>query len=393
MNRNSIDQAITDVKEDVIRWRRHLHAHPELTFHELETAKYIKEQLETLPGMEVSQLTPNSVIARLKGAKPGRHIALRADIDALPIEEESGEPFSSTIPGVMHACGHDAHTAMLLGAAKVLSQYKEDIAGEVLFIFQHAEEVPPGGAAELIDKGVLNGIDMVFGLHVWPGSPTGEIGYRNTVFCASSDNFDVTIKGKSAHGSQPQFSIDPVLIGSEVVCALQSIVSRRIDPLKAPVITVATFEAGSSYNVIPDTTHLAGTFRTHDKTIRENTPKLIEQTIAGICSIYGADYDIRWTYGYPVGINDPKAAEVAVAAIADYMPGCTAYEADAPMFGSEDFSSYLEKVPGCFMFMGTRNEKIGAVHGLHNSKFKLDEEAMQHGVQIHVGIIRETLMK
>lgn len=389
---SELKNAIASVEEDVIRWRRHLHANPELTFHEFETANYIHEQLSAFDNLTLTRLTPNSVQALLKGGRPGKKIALRADIDALPLDEDSGEPFSSTKPGVMHACGHDAHTAMLMGAAKVLSGMKDKIAGEVLFIFQHAEEIPPGGAQELIDKGVLEGVDMIFGMHVWPAYPVGKIMMKEGVFCASSDNFDITIKGRGAHGSMPQIGIDPIVVGAQVVSAMQSIVARRLDPLHAPVLTIATFRSGDSYNVIPATAELAGTIRTHDREVRAKVPAMLEQTLAGICTAYGAEYDLKWTHGYAIGNNHADACGIASDVIKTYLDGTELKPMPAAMFGSEDFSSYLENVPGAFLFVGAGNEAKGAIHGLHNPQFKLDEDVMKTGVTVHVGLIHRLLM-
>ncbi len=384
---------VNSVFEDVVGWRRYLHAHPELTFHETETAKYIREQLSQFKNLTITQLTPNSVQALLKGAKPGKKIALRADIDALPLIENSGETFSSQNPGVMHACGHDAHAAMLLGAVKILCQMQDQIAGEVLFIFQHAEEVPPGGAQDLVDLGVLDGVDMIFGQHVWPAYPSGEIMVKPGVFSASSDNFDVTIVGRGAHGSQPHLSIDPIVVGSAFVTALQSIVARRLDPLNAPVLTVATFQSGDhSYNVIPANVRLAGTLRTHNQDVRVKVRGLFEETLKGICDAYGASYDLDWKSGYKVGINDQGAFDVGCAIVAKYLPGSKLQDMKNPMFGSEDFSSYTDKVPGCYFFLGAGNESIGATHGLHNPLFKLDEEVMKTGVALNVAYIHHLLM-
>lgn len=387
-----LKEAVAAVHEDVVKWRRHLHMYPELTFQEFETAKYIYQELSAFKNLQLTQLTPNSVQALLKGGKPGKRIALRADIDALPIHEESGEPFSSTKPGVMHACGHDSHTAMLMGAAKVLSAMQDRIAGEVLFIFQHAEEVPPGGAQELIDKGVLEGVDMIFGMHVWPAFPSGSVMLKEGVFCASSDNFDIVIKGRGAHGSMPQASIDPIVIGAEFVSALQSIVARRIDPLLAPVVTVATFRSGDSYNVIPDTASLAGTIRTHDKHVREKAAALLEQTLSGICSAYGAHYQLTWTRGYAAGINEASACAIATEVAETCLDDVTLKPMPAPMFGAEDFAMYLEHVPGCYLFVGAGNPAVGAIHGVHNPQFKLDEDVMKTGVTLNVGLISKLLM-
>lgn len=387
-----LNQLIASVKEDVIRWRRHIHANPDLTFHEVATADYIHQQLATFGPLKISRLTPNSVVARLTGMHPGETYALRGDIDALPIVEESCEPFSSTKPGVMHACGHDSHAAMLMGAAKILCQLQSRLRGEVVFIFQHAEEIPPGGAQELVDKGVLDGVDMIFGLHVMPNFPTGQVMMKPGVFSASSDNFDIVIKGKGGHGSMPNLCIDPVTIGAEVVTAMQQVVSRKLDPLHLPVLTVATFQSGDSYNVIPDSARLAGTLRTHSQHVRQRVPELVEQMLAGITAAHGAEYEFKWTLGYNIGNNHADAYSIAADVVKQYLGDSALCIAEEPMFGSEDFSSYQEKIPGCFLFIGSRNEEIGAVYGVHNPKFKLDEEAMQIGVTLHVGFIHKLLI-
>ncbi|MGQ6549734.1 amidohydrolase [Serratia sp. IR-2025] len=392
MNMN-IEQLIDGVEQQVLQWRRHLHANPELSFQEAQTADYIAGQLASLGPLKITRPTPNSVVAELQGAAPGPCYALRADIDALPIQEESEEPFCSTRSGVMHACGHDAHSAMLLGAASVLCQLQAHLQGSVRFIFQHAEEVPPGGAQQLVDLGVLDGVKMIFGLHVMPNFPTGEVGLKQGVFSGSSDNFDIVLQGKGGHGSMPHLCIDPVPIGAEIVSALQQIVARKLDPLNAPVLTVATFQAGDSYNVIPDTARLAGTLRTHNQEVRDRVPLLVEQTVAGISQAHGASYKVDWTRGYTIGNNHPDACVIAREVVAEAVGPQALRELTTAMFGSEDFSSYQEKVPGCFLFIGSGNEAIGATYGVHNPRFKLDEAAMQIGVKLHVGFIRHLLMR
>ncbi|CAI2003374.1 N-acyl-L-amino acid amidohydrolase [Serratia fonticola] len=389
----NIEQLIAGVEQQVLQWRRHLHANPELSFQEAQTADYIAGQLASLGPLKISRPTPNSVVAELQGTAPGPCYALRADIDALPIQEESDEPFCSTRPGVMHACGHDAHSAMLLGAASVLCQLQAQLQGSVRFIFQHAEEVPPGGAQQLVDLGVLDGVKMIFGLHVMPNFPTGEVGMKQGVFSGSSDNFDIVLQGKGGHGSMPHLCIDPVPIGAEIVSALQQIVARKLDPLNAPVLTVATFQAGDSYNVIPDSARLAGTLRTHNQEVRERVPLLVEQTVAGISQAHGASYKVDWTRGYTIGNNHPDACAIAREVVAEAVGPQALRELTSAMFGSEDFSSYQEKVPGCFLFIGSGNETIGATYGVHNPRFKLDEAAMQIGVKLHVGFIRHLLMR
>ncbi|HEY4438591.1 MAG TPA: amidohydrolase [Lelliottia sp.] len=388
----NFEAMLAEVKDDVLRWRRHIHAHPELSFQEHNTADYIAGELSGFGSLTLTRLTPNSVIADLKGAHDGPRYALRADIDALPIQEENDEAFCSTIPGVMHACGHDAHAAMLLGAAKVLSQCQSMLHGSVRFIFQHAEEVPPGGAQELVDLGVLDGVEKIFGLHVMPNFPTGEVALKEGVFCASTDNFDITIDGKGGHGSMPHLCIDPVTIGAEVVMALQNVVSRRTDPLQVPVLTIATFQSGESYNVIPERVKLAGTLRTHHASVRQQVPQQMEQMIAGITAAHGARFTLNWTRGYASGNNHPDACAIARKVVSDALGEQALREMAHPLFGGEDFSSYQQKVPGCFLFIGSGNESIGATYGVHNPRFRLDEAALQIGVKLHVGFIQHLLL-
>lgn len=388
----NFETMLAEVKDDVLRWRRHIHAHPELSFQEHKTADYIADALAGFGGLTLTRLTPNSVIADLQGAHDGPCYALRADIDALPIQEENDEAFSSTVPGVMHACGHDAHAAMLLGAAKVLSQCQSILHGSVRFIFQHAEEVPPGGAQALVDLGVLDGVEKIFGLHVMPNFPTGEVALKEGVFCASTDNFDITIAGKGGHGSMPHLCIDPVTIGAEVVMALQNVVSRRTDPLQVPVLTIATFQSGESYNVIPERVKLAGTLRTHHENVRLQVPQQMEQTVAGITAAHGANFILSWTRGYSSGNNHPDACVIARKVVKETLGEQALREMAHPLFGGEDFSSYQQKIPGCFLFIGSGNEKIGATYGVHNPRFRLDEAALQIGVKLHVGFIQHLLI-
>ncbi|HGH4623971.1 TPA: amidohydrolase, partial [Enterobacter cloacae] len=362
-------------------------ANPDLSFQEKPTADFIARELANLPELTISRPLENSVVAVLQGEKPGPMWALRADIDALPLQEESGEAFSSTKPGVMHACGHDAHTAMLMGAAKVLCHLRSELCGSIKFIFQPAEEVPPGGARELVEKGVVDDVEKIFGLHVFPTSPTGKITLKEGVYVASSDNFDITLFGQGGHGSMPQFCIDPVVIGAEVVTALQNVVARNLDPINAPVLTIATFQAGDSYNVIPDSARLAGTVRTHNQQVREQVPQLMQRIVEGVVSAHGARCEIRWQQGYAVGNNHAETNAIAKAAMAAHFGEGTLQLADRALFGSEDFSSYQEKVPGTFLFIGCGNEEKGAVWNVHNPHFRIDEAALAVGVKTHVALV------
>ncbi len=385
--KSTTENLIRDVNEEVIRWRRHIHANPDLSFQEKPTADFIARELGNLPELAISRPLENSVVAVLQGEKPGPMWALRADIDALPLQEESGESFSSTRPGVMHACGHDAHTAMLMGAAKVLCHLRSQLRGSIKFIFQPAEEVPPGGARELVEKGVVDDVEKIFGLHVFPNSPTGKITLKEGVYVASSDNFDITIFGQGGHGSMPQFCIDPVVIGAEVVTALQNVVARNLDPINAPVLTIATFQAGDSYNVIPDSARLAGTVRTHNQQVREQVPQLMQRIVEGVVSAHGARCEIRWQQGYAVGNNHTDTNAIAKKAIAEHFGDGTLQLADRALFGSEDFSSYQEKIPGSFLFVGCGNEEKGAVWNVHNPHFRIDEAALAVGVKAHIALV------
>lgn len=384
---------IKDVESKVLQWRRHIHANAELSFYEQGTANYVATELAKMGPLTLSRPTPNSVIAELAGPRGDRCIALRADMDALPIEELNQEPFTSRNRGVMHACGHDAHTAMLMGAAWVLCQQQEKIVGKVRFIFQHAEEVPPGGASELIKLGVLDGVSSIFGLHVFPGLPTGQVAIKEGVFSAASDNFDVILQGKGSHAAMPQQSIDPLVMGAGVVQALQQIVSRRLDANDGTVLTVASFLADGGYNVIPDKVHLRGTLRTLSQHNRNAVPQMMSQLLDGMTQAAGGSYVLKWTPGYTTGVNHPEACQIARESVIATQGKEALQTMHHPMFGCEDFSAYQQVVPGCFLWVGSGNKNKGASWGLHNPHFRLDEDVLKIGVSLHVGIIQHLLMQ
>lgn len=382
---------IDAVTADLLRWRRHIHANPDLSFHEKPTADYIAAELSAFGPLDISRPMENSVVALLRGAAPGPTWALRADIDALPLQEESGETFASLKPGVMHACGHDAHAAMLMGAAKVLCQLRDRLRGSIKFIFQPAEEVPPGGARDLVERGVVDDVENIFGLHVFPGQSVGNITLKEGVYVASSDNVDITVIGQGGHGSMPQVCVDPIVVGAQIVSALQTIVARNLDPLHAPVLTIATFQAGDSYNVIPDSARLAGTLRTHNQQVREQVPLLVERICQGIASANNARCEIQWQKGYTVGVNHDRTNDLAREAIARHFPDGTLQFANAALFGSEDFSSYQERVPGTFLFIGCGNKETGATWNLHNPHFRIDEAVLPMGVKTHLALVSSLL--
>lgn len=292
------------VAEQVVSWRRHLHQHPELSFQEHNTAAYVEQLLQQWEGLEISRPTATSVVAILRGAEPGPTVALRADMDALPIHEENSFDFVSTAPGVMHACGHDGHTAMLLAVAKILSEQREHLRGEIRFIFQHAEELPPGGAIELVNAGVVDDVDWVFGVHLASLLPVGQIGIRAGEMMASPDNFTIVVKGYGGHAAYPHRSIDVIAIGAQLVSHLQHIVSRLTDPLDRLVVSVTQFTAGSSHNVIPDSAVLKGTVRSFKSSVRKEVPELIKRMAEGVAAVYGATVDVQFIYGYEPVVND-----------------------------------------------------------------------------------------
>jgi amidohydrolase len=374
------------VLEQVVAWRRHLHRHPELSFHERETATFIAETLGGFPGaLTVERPAENSVIARLETGRPGRTVALRADIDALPIEEQSGVEFASENPGAMHACGHDGHTAMLLGAARILAE-AELPGGELRFIFQPAEEITPGGARDLVAAGAVEGADFIYGCHLWTPMPFGEVAAMPGPFMAASDFFTLAISGRGGHAGLPHTADDTVAIAAQVVTNLQHVVARRADPLQPAVVTIGSFHAGDAPNVIPGRAELAGTVRTFDAELRERMPGLIEDVVRGVTSAHGAEYELDYVWGYRPVVNDAAATELVRGVIE-----AGELTEIAPIMGGDDFSAYLEEVPGCYAFIGAGGEDAGATYPHHHPRFRIDERALATGVRMHVDVATSAL--
>ncbi|MCY8474511.1 M20 metallopeptidase family protein [Bacillus halotolerans] len=372
------------IYKNVIEWRRHLHQYPELSFQEEKTAQFVYDTLSSFENLEISRPTRTSVVARLSGARPGKRIGLRADMDALPIQEEHDSHFRSRHPGVMHACGHDGHTAMLLGAAEILSRKKDELSGEVYFIFQHAEEVHPGGAQEMVKAGVADHLDLCIAIHLFSAMPLGKIGLASGPVTANSDRFDITIKGKGGHASQPEQCIDPLVIASQVITHLQSIASRHTDPAERLVLSVTMCHAGSAYNVIPDTVTLGGTVRTFRKEVRANTEALMETIIKGVTEAHGASYDFDYRHGYKSVVNDPNVTEL-VRQAAENLWGKDQVFPLAPMMGGEDFSAFSERVPSCYIALGAGTGEMIYPH--HHPKFTFDEKALSAGVELFVNSV------
>ena len=375
---------------DAVTWRRHLHAHPELSFQEHETATWIHERLDGFGGLEVGRPTATSVVATLRGGRPGRTIALRADIDALPIVEETGLEFASTRRGVMHACGHDGHTAVLLSVARVLAGMKADLPGEVRFVFQHAEELPPGGAREIVATGALDGVEAVLGCHLMSTFPTGQVSVSGGPVMAAADFFDATVEGVGGHGAFPHETVDPIAIAAQIVSSLQHIVSRTVDPLESAVVTVTRFNAGSADNVIPSSVNFGGTVRSFDQTLREEIHERMHRIVEGVAAAHGARATLTIDPAFDAVVNDAALAE-QVEESALRAVGEARFQRIPPMMGGEDFSVYARVAPITFWFVGARNPAKGAEWPHHHSHFTVDEQALETAIAVMTQVALDQL--
>jgi amidohydrolase len=380
MQQEPYSSEVLEVREKIIESRRRLHRIPEPGFKELETAALIAEELERL-GLEVrDRVGETGVVGVLQGSRDGPTLMLRADMDGLPLTEQTGLDFASQHEGMMHACGHDGHMAMVLGAAQVLSRRSEALCGRIVFLFQPAEE-GPGGAEAMIREGVLEdyGVSAVFGCHLWPDLPEGSVGVREGAIMAALGRFDITIKGKGGHGAMPHHCVDAVDVGVQVVNGLQRLVSRGIDPLQPAVVTVGSFQAGSAFNVIAGEARIKGTTRTFEQGMQSAWSGLLHRVVGGICSSAGADYELSFTPGYPPTVNDVGMAE-CVRRIARGLLGEDRVLRPEPSMGAEDMSLFLEKVPGCYFFLGVGRE---GGHHLHHPGFDFNEQVLLTGVELY----------
>lgn len=379
-----LKDAVAAVRQDVVQWRRHLHAHPELSFQEEETAQFVYDTLTTFEGLEVSRPTQTSVMARLIGSSSRPVVAVRADMDALPITEESNVEFVSKNPGVMHACGHDGHTAMLLGTAKILSGLRDQLAGEVRFLFQHAEELLPGGAQQMVDAGVMDGVDLVIGAHLWMPLAVGLVGVAAGPLTAAPDTFRIVVRGRGGHAAQPHMTVDSLAVGAQIVTNLQHIVARCADPLDRLVLSVTKFHAGTADNIIPESAELAGTVRSFSPQLRQDVPVLMERIIKGITEAHGARYEFRYERGYRPVVNDEKVTGWLREALAETFGPDRLVVDGLTTMGGEDFSAFQTKAPGTFILIGAANPHEGIVYPHHHSRFTVDEDALAIGVQAFV---------
>lgn len=375
-----IQQLANTYLPELITWRRHLHQHPELSYQEFETAKFVQDKL-TEWKIPFQVMANTGVIGLIKGKNPQtKTIALRADMDALPIQEENDIPYRSCKPGIMHACGHDVHTTCLLGAAKILQETKEDWEGTVKLIFQPGEEKNPGGASLLIKEGVLeNPIpDGIFALHVHTTLEAGKVSFRPGKVMASADEIYITVHGKGGHAASPHAAVDPILISAQLITALQQLISRRNDPFNPCVLSITSIQGGNTTNVIPDQVKLMGTFRALNEKWRFEAHELIRTTTEQLVASMGGKADLHIDIGYPCVVNEMNLTTKAKQLACTFMGESNVSETEIRM-GAEDFGFYAQKIPACFFRLGTCNTEKGIVHGVHTSKFDVDESALEHG--------------
>ena len=374
-------------KEQVIAYRRHLHQHPELSFQEYETSQFIYDEMSKLENVEVTRPTATSVLVKITGGKPGKKIGLRADIDALPIQEQRDElDFKSVVDGKMHACGHDGHTAVLMVATQFLAEHVNELAGEVYSIFQHAEELPPGGAKEMVATGLFDDFDFIYGHHLFSTMPLGMIDIKPGPNTGNSDLYELTIYGKGGHAAFPHTSIDPIIIGSQILAKIQTIISRKMDPMHAGVISNTVFQAGSpnALNVIPDTAFLAGSVRSNDKGDRLMIAEEIDRVAKATCDAYGATYKLDYLYGYSAVYNNEATTQIVQDIAEELFPGKITQL--PPMLGGEDFSAFSDIVPATYIWIGAGNAEKGYDYPHHHPKFALDEESFLIGVKMFVAV-------
>jgi len=383
----TIREQVRAIADEVIEMRRWLHQHAELSFQEVKTSGYIEKKLREMGGdLEITRPTPTSVMAVLKTGRPGPVIALRADIDALPIQEPQGLPYASKNDGVMHACGHDGHAAIQLGTIKVLLQNRDKLRGEVRFLFQHAEEVPPGGAIEMLRAGVMEGVDEVYGLHLTTTLETGRFGICKGVLTSNTDGFTIVVQGKGGHSAMPQLCIDPVPIGGQIIGALQTVVSRRLAPDQTVALSICKVRAGSAYNIIPNTFEMEGSVRTFSRQTREQVKTLIGEIACGIAAANGATADYRYDQGYDAVDNDPELTDIATKVIAETF-GPDAPTPMNPVMPGEDFGYFSSCCRGFFLELGAANAAKGLTAAHHNPAFAFDEDALALGVEYNVSLL------
>ncbi|HDZ24667.1 MAG: amidohydrolase [Deltaproteobacteria bacterium] len=379
---------VSEHKGLVSRLRQDLHRIPEVAYTEAKTSRYVADYLREL-GLQVeTEIARRGVVGLMKGVSSGKTLMIRADMDALMVKEETGLDFASTHEGVMHACGHDGHMSMVLVAATILSQIKEHLRGNIKFLFQPAEE-GPGGAKPMIEEGVMENptVDYAIGCHVWPGTPEGTIGVGGGPLMAAMDRFDLKIIGKGGHGAMPHLCVDALEVGTQVINALQRIVSRQMDPINPAVVTVGSFHSGKAFNVISGEAEMSGTTRTFDRDVWKRFPEKMERVIRGVCESMGASHELDYVFGYPPLINDAEVAAL-VHRCAEEVVGKERVIVPEPTMGGEDMAYFLEKAKGCYFFLGVGREGCAS---LHNPKFDFNEKTLSLGVETYCRVAWELL--
>ncbi len=381
---------IGNLQSELVQWRRRLHQRPELGFKEHLTGEFIAGKLQEWGIEDQTGIAQTGIVAIIDSGKPGPILGIRADIDALPIYELNDVPYRSLHDGIMHACGHDGHTAIALGVAYYLANHRQNFRGQVKIIFQPAEE-GPGGAKPMIEAGVLKNPDVeaIVGLHLWNNLPLGTVGVRSGALMAASENFDCTIMGKGGHGGMPHQTIDSIVVGAQIINALQTIVARNIDPINSAVVTVGKFHGGNAHNVIADTARFSGTVRYFNLAYRDYLPQRIEQIIAGVCQSHDAGYEYNYNRRYPPVINDEKIASLVRSVAEKVVETPAGVVPECQTMGAEDMSFFLQEVPGCYFFLGSANAEKNLAYPHHHPRFDFDESVLAMGVEIFVRCVEK----
>ena len=394
-NLNSVDLSqlrleIRNMQPQLVEWRRRLHQKPELSFNENLTAQFVSQKLQEWGIEHETNIAKTGIVATIDSGKPGRVLAIRADMDALPIQEENEVDYRSQHDGIMHACGHDGHTAIALGTVCYLAKHKHSFSGKVKFIFQPAEE-GPGGAKPMIEAGVLKNpdVDAIVGLHLWNNLPLGTVGVRSGALMAAVEIFDCTIFGKGGHGAMPHQTVDSIVVTAQIVSALQAIVARNIDPIDSAVVTVGKFHAGDAHNVIANTAQIGGTVRYFNPAYQGYFGKRIDQVIAGICQSHGANYKLDYSAFYPPVINDSRIAELVRGVAESVVETPAGIVPECQTMGGEDMSFFLQEVPGCYFFLGSANPEKNLAYPHHHPRFDFDETALGMGVEMFVRCVEK----
>jgi amidohydrolase len=365
----------------MVNWRRHLHEHPELSYQEENTAKFIAKLLDEWGVETIKGVAGHAIVGIISGELPGPTVALRADMDALPIQDEKACEYASKTAGVMHACGHDAHTATLLALGRYFSNRKDLLRGTIILVFQHAEELSPGGAQDILSSGVLDEADVIYGVHLWTPLQAGHVYSAPGAIMAAADEFNIHIEGKGGHGGMPHATVDSIYIAAQTVVGLQSIVSRNVDPIEPCVVSIGVIQAGTAFNIIAEQCKIVGTVRSFNEEVRELTKNRMKRIVESTAEMYGGRASFEFIKGYPPVVNDTREAS-RFTEVADRTFGEERVHGLQPIMAGEDFAYYLQRIPGCFMLVGAGNAEQGIVQPHHHPKFDIDESAMLQAAQL-----------